>query len=97
MAQFRPGQSGNPAGRPRGARGKTVEQIRAIILKIIGENAEKIRDDLESLDPKDRLTILDRLMKHALPAPIDDILRLSDADFEKLVHQVKKDLQTAIY
>jgi hypothetical protein len=89
---FVKGQSGNPAGRRKGARSKSVEQLRKIIAAALTEYLDKetLLNDLKRLDSKDRLSAIDRLLKHYMPPPVDEILRLSDADFERLVNEITK-------
>ena len=91
MARFKPGESGNPAGRPRGTRNKTPEQIRKIIAGVLSEYVSKdiLISDLRKLDPKDRLQAIDRLIKHVLPAPVDEILKLTDDDLNRLADTIK--------
>ncbi len=92
MAKFQPGQSGNPAGKKRGTKSKSVAQVRKIIAAALTEYFDKdmLLNDLKKLDSKDRLTAIDRLLKHYLPTPVDEILRLSDSDFERLVNELEK-------
>ena len=44
MAKFKPGQSGNPNGRP-----KTAKSLRALLIKKYGEDAGVLVDRLEAL------------------------------------------------
>jgi len=64
---FKNGESGNPAGRPKGAPNKTTTDLRAWINALISKNLPKIEKDLKSLESKDRLVILERLMQYSLP------------------------------
>lgn len=91
MAQFRPGQSGNPSGRPRGAKGKTSEVIRDNIRKFLAKNLSKMQKDFDKLDPKERIMLLERLMRHVLPAPQDELAKLSDEDLDKIIEKLKND------
>jgi hypothetical protein len=92
MAKFKPGQSGNPAGKKPGTKSKSVAQVRKIIAAALTEYLDKdmLLSDLKELDSKDRLSAIDRLLKHYIPPPVDEILRLSDADFERLVNEITK-------
>ena len=66
---FRKGQSGNPAGRPVGAKDRQTAELRQKINEILGEHftPEKIAADIEAMEPKDRLTFLTKLMEYAVP------------------------------
>ena len=61
------GKSGNPAGRPPGTPNKTTTDLRAWINNLIEKNLPKIEKDLEALESKDLLIILERLMQYTLP------------------------------
>ncbi len=92
MAKFKPGQSGNPKGRTPGVKSKSAEAIRKIIGAVLSEylDREVMLNDLKRLDSKDRLTAIDRLLKHYLPPPQEEFLRLSDEDFQRLINELSK-------
>ena len=52
---FKNGESGNPAGRPKGAMNRTTTDLRTWINSLINKNLPVIEKDLKSLDSKDRL------------------------------------------
>lgn len=64
---FRPGESGNPKGKPKGAENKLTKEIRAKIGLILNNNIDKVQSDLDKLEPKDRLNILLQLVKYVTP------------------------------
>ena len=64
---FKPGESGNPKGKPKGAENKLTKEIRAKIGLILNNNIDKVQSDLDKLEPKDRLTILLQLVKYVTP------------------------------
>jgi len=68
---FEQGKSGNPGGRPRGSRNKTPEQIRTMVKKFITEHWKEIEGDFGLMKPQERLTFLNNLLKHILPAPVN--------------------------
>ncbi len=90
--KFQKGKSGNPSGRPPGVKNKTSEQIRKIIRGVLSEylDEEVLLADLQKLDSTQRITAIDRLLKHVLPPPAMDYLRLSEEDFKRLVNELKK-------
>lgn len=66
---FIKGQSGNPEGRPKGAKDKATKEIREKISDILDEHftPAKVTENLEAMDPKDRLLFLTKLMEYAVP------------------------------
>ena len=65
--QFKPGQVSNPNGRPAGTSNKVTTLMRGKVVEILENNWEKIQSDIDSLDSKDRLAFLERLMSYAIP------------------------------
>lgn len=63
MPQFQKGNS----GRPKGSKNKVVGQTRDRIQALFDTNFETIQDDLESLEPKDRLKFLFDLLPYLAP------------------------------
>lgn len=63
MAKFEKGNS----GRPKGAKNKASGLIRDRIQALFDDNFETVQDDLESLDPKDRLKFMTDLLPYLLP------------------------------
>ena len=59
-------EKGNP-GRPKGAKNKFNSQMRDLIQQLFDDNYESIQEDLESLEPKDRLKFLSDLLPYLLP------------------------------
>lgn len=66
MAQQK-GHTGNPNGRPKGAPNKVTTTIRNWIVELINDNREQLQKDLKSLDPKDRLECIGKLLPYILP------------------------------
>ncbi|MEB2779988.1 hypothetical protein U3A58_06265 [Algoriphagus sp. C2-6-M1] len=63
MSKF---QAGNP-GKPKGAKNKVNSQMRDLIQGLFDSNYETIQEDLDSLEPKDRLKFLSDLLPYLLP------------------------------
>ena len=65
--QFKPGGVANPNGRPVGVPNKVNGLMREKVVTILENNWEKIQADIDSLEPKDRLIFLEKLMSYTLP------------------------------
>lgn len=60
--QFKKGQSGNPAGRPKSARSRLTEDFIAGLAKIYAESGEQAIRDLAKENPKDFLLAVGKLV-----------------------------------
>jgi hypothetical protein len=63
MAKF---ENGN-AGRPKGAVNKSTLAMKDRIQSLFDDNFEKIQEDLESLEAKDRLKFMTDLIPYLMP------------------------------
>ena len=65
--QFKAGQSGNPNGRPKGKSNKDVKELRERVRQLLDNNFDRIMEDLEQLEPKERVSAYLKLLEFALP------------------------------
>ena len=68
MAKFKKGESGNPKGRAKGTLNKTTTEMKEILNKALFGDAQSIIDDLDELNPKDRLMIKAKFAPFILPS-----------------------------
>lgn len=55
------------AGRPTGSKNVSTQEVRERFRELVECNLSKFQDDLDSLEPKDRLQIVLQLAKFVLP------------------------------
>lgn len=64
---FEKGQSGNPAGRPKGSGNVNTERLRSIVADLLEDNGEQVVKDIAKLEPRDRVRAWTALLEYALP------------------------------
>lgn len=87
------GTVNNPKGRPKGTPNKSTDELRTLLQNFIDDNMETLQADFDKLEPKDRLNFIDRLLKHVLPAPLQELERLTDEQLDELITRLKKNNQ----
>ena len=87
-------EKGNP-GRPKGAKNKVNTEIRGLIQKLFDDNYQTIQEDLEVLEPKDRLKFLSDLLPYLLPKLQStthtkeiDLDGMSEEDLDRLIERI---------
>lgn len=87
-------EKGN-AGRPKGAKNKASGQMRDLIQQLFDDNFDKIQEDLESLEAKDRLKFLSDLLPYLLPKLQSttysqklDLDSMSEEDLDLLINHI---------
>ena len=54
-------------GRAKGTPNKTTATVKEWLASLIDKNREQVEADLQALEPKDRLQMLERLMQYVVP------------------------------
>ena len=81
-------------GRTKGSRNKTTQKIRDTFLKFIEDNLERIQEDFDQLEPKDRFRYLFEMSKFILP-PLKSIEfgnildELTEEQFQEVIEKIK--------
>lgn len=80
LIPWKPGQSGNPAGRPRGARAKLSEQFVQDILTDWETHGVKAIEDVRAKSPTDYLKVVASVITKDVAVTVRDYDDLSDAE-----------------
>lgn len=64
---FQPGISGNKNGRPSGTPNKLTNELRNVLKDVLLDELSSIKEKLDTLDTKDRLELIIKLMPYAMP------------------------------
>ena len=84
------GTINNPNGRPKGKPNKSTDELRNLLQNFIDTNMETMQADYDKLEPKDRLTFINNLLRHVLPAPLQELERLTDEQLDELINRLKE-------
>ena len=61
------GRTNNPNGRPFGAKSKVTTELRKRINDFLTDNWDKLQQDFEQLEPKERVNFYEKLLQYGLP------------------------------
>ena len=64
---FKSGKSGNPNGRPKGARNRATSDLVERIELILDKNTKQLQKDLDSLQPVERVKAITGLIGYVIP------------------------------
>ena len=87
---FEPGQSGNPSGRPKGAKGKSTEKIKQAYHMLLENNLDNMSEwlaDIAEDNPKDAIELMLKLSEYIIPKLARQ--ELTGAEGEDLFKQIK--------
>jgi hypothetical protein len=80
---WKPGQSGNPNGRPKGSINRTPKQLREVMFGVIRDHLPQLTEDLAAMKPFFRWTILTKILPYCM-AP----LRMEDEEAKEVGNMV---------
>ena len=87
--KFKPGESGNPNGRPKGAKNRSTSEVQKALLQLLDDNLDQLSIDFVNLPPKDRADLLIKLARHVVPAALNPE-RLTVEQLEMVLAHLKK-------
>lgn len=90
--RFAPGNK--LGGRTKGSKNKTTQKIRDTFLNFINDNLERMQQDFDELDPKDRFKYLFEMSKFILPSlksiEFGNVLdELTEEEFQEVITRIK--------
>ena len=91
MARPKNDGKGRIGGRAKGTPNKATKNMCEWLTKLLAKNRKQIEQDLQALEPKDRIAMLERLMQYVLPkqqAIKAEIGNLTDAELSEVADQV---------
>jgi hypothetical protein len=84
----------NPTGRPAGSQNKVTVEIRQRINDIVENQLQTFESDLQAIEPKDRLQMIEKLLSYLIPKmqaqSIEiDINKLTDEQLQRIIENIK--------
>jgi hypothetical protein len=61
------GQTNNKDGRPKGTPNKMTKELRIVLKNVIAKELENIPENLDKLEPKERMEMIVKLIPYVLP------------------------------
>ena len=61
------GMTNNPAGRPQGSKNKVGLELREKITEFLEGKFDEVAESWETLEPKDKIVLYEKLLTYALP------------------------------
>lgn len=77
-------------GRKKGTPNRSTDELRNLLQSFINTNMETLQTDYDKLEPKDRLNFINSLLRHVLPAPLQELERLTDEQLDELINRLKE-------
>lgn len=97
----RPGRPpGTPksGGRQKGTPNKVTKAVRGTLVKFINRNIRTIQRDFDKLDPKDRLTMIEKFLPYIVPKQSSikaEIADLTDDEIESVAARILNEIKNA--
>ena len=86
MGQFEKGRT-KTGGRTRGTKNKTTTDLKEWVFRLLNKNVKQIEQDLQCLDPRERVLLFEKLLRYVLPrqqaVTADVAMRLDENELEQ--------------
>lgn len=95
MARQKNDGKGRLGGRQKGTPNKVTASVKDWLSGLIDKNRKQIEKDIKQLEPKERLSVLEKLMQYVIPkqqavSADVNIDRLSDEQLESLIEELTR-------
>lgn len=95
MARQKNDGKGRMGGRQKGTPNKVTASVKDWVAQVIDKNRRQMEKDIKTLEPKDRLQMLEKLMQYVVPkqqavSANVDFSKLSDEQLNNLVDELTK-------
>ena len=91
MARPKNDGKGRIGGRAKGTPNKATKNMREWLTKLLAKNRKQIEKDLQALEPKDRIMLLEKLMQYVIPKQQNikaEVENLTDAELSEIATQI---------
>jgi|SRR5213592_3737487 ribulose bisphosphate carboxylase small subunit len=95
LIPFKPGQSGNPAGRPKGSRNKLGELFLSDLMADWEENGAKAIKDMREEKPGDYVKVVAATLPRELNVKVSELDELSDEQIARQLASIASQLARA--
>lgn len=85
------GRTNNPNGRKKWVPNKSTNELRLLLQAFIEKNLERLQADFDTLEPYQRLYLIERYLKMILPPVMTSLNQLSEEDLDILIEKLRRE------